>query len=103
MLLECEHGSHPDYLFPVDVDYIGNPIPGEEDYPLGEFHALIYTDGCIALTLYECEYHLWGLSDGKELPRFDRGWRKGDYRLSDASRGKIVEWAEKHNKYPREG
>lgn len=59
LLLECEHGDHQTYLFPVDVKYLGEPDRGED-----EFHALIYTDGNIALTLCEAEYHLWHVSAG---------------------------------------
>lgn len=49
-LLECEHADHPDYKFPVRVDIAEEP---------SETHALLYTDGTVAVTLYEARYHLW--------------------------------------------
>lgn len=60
-LLECEHGDHPTYLFPVEVQL------KDEDYPEGprsELYAVIYTDGRIAVTLHECTYEVWTLLDG---------------------------------------
>lgn len=79
-MYEHEHGNHPDYKCPVDILYVG-PIgagqisdfenvcgrPGTDsevrDF-FGETHALIYTDGSIALTMYEYCYSLWHLKDG---------------------------------------
>lgn len=73
---EHEHADHPDYKFPVEVNtemtlsslsdfdgatlkegiYYSDPMPHIES------HALIYTDGCVALTMYECCYFLFFLN-----------------------------------------
>jgi hypothetical protein len=83
-MLEHEHGDHPDYKHPVEIEYYG-PIDDDlrHDYEMmagkapesdddvrslfGETHALIYTDGYIAVTLYECCYAMWSVRDGKCL------------------------------------
>jgi hypothetical protein len=84
-LLECEHGDHPTYLFPVvvasDLDPDDDPDHG---YP--QTHALVYTDGRVALTLHECCYALWSVYDGA-LVSGERQ-RAGDS-LADASLAKI--------------
>src|SRR3990167_8008700 len=78
---EHEHGDHPDYKFPVEIEYVG-PVD-ERDYEeykklcgepatnddkirdfKGETHALIYNDSSIALTMYECCYSMWHVRDG---------------------------------------
>lgn len=99
---EHEHGDHPDYKFPVDAEYCGP----EEDAPhfvngegkrstdceemndslRHETHALIYTDGHIALTLYECTYALW---DGAGLIKAGQMWKKGHWKLTAESCQKI--------------
>lgn len=91
---EHSHGDHPDYKFPVEVN---NEIvlssldkDGEISYsapqPYIEFHALIYTDGCVALTLYECCYHKFYLKVSEyEL-------KKNPYQLTSESVEKIVTW-----------
>jgi hypothetical protein len=84
LLLEHEHGDHPDYKFPVEVAYIG-PVGEDQiaDFELltgrhasnedevrsfyTEVHALIYTDGSVALTLYECNYAIWSVETGECL------------------------------------
>lgn len=104
---EHEHGDHPDYKFPVVIEYVG-PIGPEdaddyrnccgEDAPdvakvrdfKRETHALIYTDGSIAVTMYECCYSLWSLRDGSLLA--EHLWYKtGKWRLSETSLVKIKE------------
>lgn len=93
---EHEHGDHPDYKFPVAVEYVGPIGPDDrEDYRMccgedgdeakvrafrGETHALIYSDGYIAVTLYECTYAMWSLADG--LIKAGQMWKKGEYRLN---------------------
>lgn len=72
--LECEHGDHPDYMFPVTVEHVG--WEGET-----ETHALIYTDGRIAVTLSECLYRMWLLPEGAMHGADVRG----EWRLSPAS------------------
>jgi len=69
-MLEHEHGDHPDYKFPVQVEYVGPPsresmnLPEWDGSYSTETHALIYQDGSVALTMYECCYSLWSLADG---------------------------------------
>lgn len=103
---EHEHGDHPNYMFPVDVDYVGQLddrtvtdyrrfVLGSyaDDTPLdeakvrqfhGERHALVFTDGVVALTMYECCYSLWSVHDGSLL-RVHLWYTKEDHRLSEAS------------------
>lgn len=88
---EHEHGDHHDYKFPVEVEFTGvRPILPDWDgsYTI-ENHALIYTDGWIVLTLYECSYAMWELGAGM----FTGGdiWKKGEWRLTDESLVKIRE------------
>ncbi|MDB5716154.1 MAG: hypothetical protein JWO15_3551 [Sphingomonadales bacterium] len=81
MLLEHEHGDHPTYMFPVEVEYIGPISEGmRSDYEMmceappvcdsdvqdffTEIHALIYADDNVALTLYECNYAMFSLHSG---------------------------------------
>ena len=85
--LECEGGDHPTYLFPVSVDGENHPEDeANEFYEYPQTHALIYTDGSVALTLYECNYTLWSLRTGTGL-----GGRYQDEsdRLSEEIRAKI--------------
>ena len=108
-MLEIEGGDHPDYKFPVEAVYVG-PIDADDyaDYEMmggsdpdedkvrdfkSETHALIYTDGCIAVTTYECCYAMWSLVDGK----IEAGnmWKKSTWKLADSSLKKIRELAEK--------
>ncbi len=64
-LYEIEHGDHPDYKFPVKIEYIGKEdIPESERW---ETHALIWFDDCVALTLYECCYFMWNRSTGDQI------------------------------------
>lgn len=98
-MMEHEHADHPDYKFPVTIEYVGKQDPrkffwGEQDVTdiMVEMcklqdHALIYTDGTIAVTLYECCYAMWTLHDGK----FHGGslWKKDCWRMSRDSIEKI--------------
>lgn len=99
-MLEHEHSDHPDYKFPVNVEYIG-PIEDHhyEEYEVcygeradddkvrnarQEIHALIYNDVNVALTMYEYCYSLWSLRDGTLL--CEQLWyKKNKYRLSEKS------------------
>lgn len=85
LLTECGHGDHETYLFPVDVDGQDDPPPEPREYP--QMHALIYTDGCCALTLYDCTYVLWLLCDG--APIGGRHYREHE-RLSEKARADIA-------------
>ncbi len=86
-MLEHEHADHPTYLFPVEVRYVGK-LPedlSEWDDSYGpEQHGLIYTDGRIAVTIYEYRYGLWSLTTG-------RSWMAGmnDWCLTDEALEKI--------------
>lgn len=86
-MLEHEHADHPDYKHPVEVVWVGKEL--EEIYrnmfgrtltddeirnAMGEHHALIYTDGTIAVTLYEYTYHTWYLKSGKPMSKRDEGF-----------------------------
>ena len=79
-LLEHEEADYPAYMFPVTCDYVGNDpkfgmalqdgkeVPLEENFVDGmkhESHALIHTDGVIAVTVYERCFYVWRLKDGK--------------------------------------
>lgn len=98
-MYEHSHGDHPDYIFPVKIDFVGevkpesfedlticfgveNPTEDDARRFLSETHALIYTDGCIAITLYECNYAMWSCRTGEY-----RGGRfnSKSYKLSDSS------------------
>lgn len=77
---ECEDGDHRDYMFPIMVEFTGQ---APEDALTCEYqperHALIYSDGFVALTLYEHRYFLWRVSNGDPI----RG--QESYRVSQAS------------------
>lgn len=79
---EHSHANHPNYKFPVDVEFIGTLTDDDiQDYriccgkdPLDdeklrnfkrETHALIYTDGNIALTMFEYNYYIFNVMNGK--------------------------------------
>lgn len=87
LMLECEGGDHPDYKFPVVVQQ-----DGEHD----EVHAVIYTDGSIVLTLFECCYMLWSLRDGKFLS--GPSWAHKDSRLNLLSLTQCQELARREGK-----
>lgn len=112
LLLEHEHGDHMSYHFPVNAVFFKTPeeriadgmcwIDGEgtkspmtveeASYHCFQTHALIYTDGNVALTLYEYCYALWELRTGKVL--YGSLWEKGEWQLTDESREKIKERVE---------
>jgi len=99
-MYECEHGDHPDYKFPVEILYAGQIDDSDrEEFKTrcgesidddkirtfkGETHALIYNDSSIAITMYECCYSMWHLSDGK-LMKEHLWYRKNEYFLSPKS------------------
>lgn len=88
-MFEHEHGDHPDYKFLVEVEFIGErpaDLPEWDDSYRNETHALIYTDGHIALTLYEHNYAMWGWDGTLLLGNY---WKKGEWRLTDESITKI--------------
>ncbi len=102
---EHEHGDHPDYKFPVEIDFVGSVTPDDvADYEMicgekapdedairrskGETHALIYSDYSVAITMYECCYAMWSLRNGNVMGR--SLWDKGVWRLSPTSVEKII-------------
>lgn len=81
---EHSHGDHPDYKFPVEIEFtgditesdqsdyemiFGSPPASDQDVRdyLKETHALIYTDGHMAVTIYECCYAMWSLKKGSYI------------------------------------
>lgn len=106
---EHEHGDHPDYKFPVDIHYVGpltddirrdaemmagRPVTDEEALRMrDETHALIYTDGHIALTMYECNYAVFNLSTGM-ISSGPFWMRRKEWTLSGPSQKKIQEYLE---------
>lgn len=96
-MYEHEHGDHPDYKYPVEVEFVGEigdddradfemiagrPAESEEELRRmqRETHALIYTDGFIAVTMYEHNYAMWSVGTG--------AYRGGRY-ASNAQRLKV--------------
>lgn len=94
-LWEDPHADHPDYKFPVEVEYTGEKVelPELDDSYCNQTHALIYTDGCIAITLYECCYAMWHLADrsymGGRSAWYDKKWK-----LTVDSRDKIFKFCD---------
>ena len=89
-MMEHEHADHPDYKFPVEVEYFGSIPKDHNDWDPSfedQTHALIYCDGRIALTIYEDDYNLWNLKTGKVKSM----WLNDDWKLSDASLKRIKE------------
>lgn len=96
--LECESGDHPDYLFPVKAETTLEPeIDHGHTIDFNQpGHALIYTDGYVALTLYEHCYSLW-------LVAHDGLWLSGKlqdetFRLSRESVDQILAWCKEHGR-----
>ena len=110
-MLEDEHGDHPDYKFPVKVEYVGPLTDGHRSDAemmgvrsgateaemrecFGETHALLYTDGCVAVTLFEFCYAFWYLRDGECAG--GALWKKTkEWRLSEEARKAILEYRSK--------
>lgn len=103
-MLEHAHGDHPDYKFPVVAEYMGKDpdkfkTRDEQTNELihdggTETHALIYTDGSIALTMYECCYTVWSLRDGAVLAEH-LWYKKGEWKLNELSLTQIREHAKR--------
>jgi hypothetical protein len=93
-MLEHEHGDHPTYKFPVSVEFVGEhePLPDWDDSYKKQCHALIYTDGDVALTMYESSYAMWNLLSG-EFVHGSRFWVESPpnfWRLTKESIEKIT-------------
>lgn len=104
LLIECGHGDHPDYKFPVVAEYVGSrddeqfswigfdgvckPMSEQEkDCFSRETHALIYCDGSVAVTMYECCYAMWYVRDGSLAG--GSLWPAKEWKLSDKSLAEI--------------
>lgn len=89
-MLECEDGDHPDYKFPVEAGR-RNFVERDDERELLETHAFIYTDGQMALTIYETGYFMWALRDGSiiHMP----SWGRGNMLLKSDSLEKIRAFA----------
>jgi hypothetical protein len=115
---EHEHSDHIDYKFPVMCEYVGGNKEDyystnglDEKFPMDEWeideqnheeHALIYTDGFLAVTMFEYCYSIWYLrEDGHCGGGFDQKWdRKNNkgWKLDAESIKKIKEYYENFNK-----
>jgi hypothetical protein len=122
-MLEHEHGDHPDYIFPVEVEYVGPKT--DERYQLTnglgetemmddgwkyltdhEEHALLYANCSIAVTVYETCSAAWELSpfskfkDGKKtepvkgLCLGGHLWEPKTWKITQASLDKIAKYLE---------
>jgi hypothetical protein len=69
-----EHAGHPDFIAVVRVD---GPSPEHS-----EVHALVYTDGHVAVTIHEHCYFMWTLPDGRPC---GGSIQSADERLAPAS------------------
>lgn len=89
LMLEHSHGDHPDYKFPISAMRV-NRIPVDENglNENHETHALIYTDGHVAVSLYEGCYSIWSVGSGKSLG----GWNnRHEWALDGKSLKKLRE------------
>jgi hypothetical protein len=89
-MYEHEHGDHPDYKFPITVEYTGeipDDLPDWDPSFEVKDHALIYCDGYIAITIYECSHYMWKVSDGTGSST----WRHEEWKISDTSLERIRE------------
>jgi hypothetical protein len=115
---EHEHDEHPDYKFPVHAVWCGpkSEDPGywidgdgkkrkmskaEAACFTNELHALIYTDGFVAVTLYEYCYAIWTLRPHiyrrKKMPAGmcvgGNLWKKNEWKLTRKSVNRIKKLA----------
>lgn len=98
-MYEMEHGDHQDYKFPVDIEWIGegdadciidhegNVVDQDNSHFNHQTHALIYTDGFVALTIYECCYAVWSARRGDLIG--GSLWNKKEWQLTKESIEKI--------------
>jgi hypothetical protein len=98
--MEHEHADHPDYKFPVTVEYLGPPsresmeIPEWDQSYMPETHALIYLDGSVAVTMHECCYSIWHMG-GKGLCLGGFNERK-KWQLTEESLAKMRDYVKTH-------
>lgn len=101
-----EHSNHPDFKFVVVAkDYDEENSNIKELYDNTEFHALIYCNSSIAVTMYEYCFAMWYLqggftSGGGSLWRFhkyDPGVENRNWRLTKSSIENIKKYLEDSN------
>ena len=85
-MLEDPHADHPDYLYPLTFTSVGSEVDDDTTGQRIETSALIYTDGSVALTLYEYCYTMWSVRTGKSLGGFHP---RGQYCLLQESIEKL--------------
>lgn len=84
-LLEHEHGDHPFYKFPIDIN-----IDGKE-----ETHALIYVDDLVFLTKNNNSYFLFNIKKSHVF-HFDKiGY--SEFSLTEKSESRIFEYLKNTN------
>lgn len=91
LLTECEHGDHPDYKFPVEIEYTGDKEDVTDRDEYGEVmwcdniqtHALIHVGTDVALTMYECNYSLISMYNGHVILSDYHG--RGRWKLTEES------------------
>ncbi len=89
LMLEVEGGDHPDYLFPIEIEYAGDP----DLLNAHELHALIYTDGSVAISMYEGCYAMWYLPSGELVG--GSLWDNDKYRVTPDSVTKMTQYMER--------
>jgi len=99
LMTECEHGDHPDYLFPVEVEYVGERQSdlSEWDY-MNEQHALVFANGSVAVTMYETCSSTWMLSPRRGEKGLCLGGHLHEankYKLTEKSLAEIKEYVKK--------
>jgi len=103
LMLECEDADNPDYIFPVEVEYVGEREEGgcEFDY-MNEQHALVYANHCIAVTCYETCYSTWMLSPFRGEKGLCLGGhlhKANEYKLTEKSLAEIKEYTKKKARF----
>jgi hypothetical protein len=106
LLVECEHGDHADYKFPITIDFIGDTskfgfvsgdgnggivetpaTPEEIEGFSHETHAVIYTDGYVVVTMNEHCYAMWSVRNGECWG--GNLWKKGEWKINEESLKKL--------------
>lgn len=99
MMLECAHGDHPDYIMPLDVEWVGDHEESAnrtEDGTLIFYDdlrevALLYANTAVAVTIYEYCYQFWYLASGRYIggSLFEDG-KDGRWKLAEKSIEQII-------------
>ena len=91
MMLEHHDADHADYKFPITVDVIADK-KDDDEHP--ESHAFLYCSGRCILTIYECEYFIWHLNNGRYLGGGCPEVYHKRYAINKDSLKKIREWVD---------